>query len=90
MNVKKHKDYDYVRYNQNSIRTQMEGPRIAAVNQMLGEYNTDFVELVKRKNRVKDRTAGSFSIFYIFIKIVFSSFFICDITKRQTQNDANN
>ena len=54
MNVKTHKDHTYVR--SGSVRT--EGPRIAAVNHMLGEYQTDFVELVKRKSRVKDSTAG--------------------------------
>lgn len=56
MNVKTHKDHSYVRKNTGSVQT--EGPRIAAVNHMLGEYQTDFVELVKRKSTVKDRTAG--------------------------------
>ena len=58
MNVKKHKDYDYIRQKQGCIRAQNEGPRVCAINQMMGEYNTDFVELVKRKKRVSDRTAG--------------------------------
>ena len=61
MNVKKHMDHEYVRHQTGLDRPRNEGPRIAAVNQMLGEYQTDFIELVKRKARVKDRTAIHFS-----------------------------
>ena len=69
MNVKKHKDYEYVSSeNRNSIRAKMEGPKIAAVNQMLGEYSTDFLEIVKRKKRVKDQTASRFSILEVMIQ----------------------
>ena len=70
MNVKKHKDYEYVSSeNRNSIRAKMEGPKIAAVNQMLGEYSTDFLEIVKRKKRVKDQTASRFSILEVMIQL---------------------
>ena len=60
MNVKNHKAHDYVRQQNGSIRAQNEGPLIASVNQMLGEYNSDFLEIVRRKKRVKDKTAGNF------------------------------
>lgn len=80
MNVKSHKDHTYVRKNSGSVRT--EGPRVAAVNHMLGEYQTDFVELVKRKSRVKDATAGKlFIINELKIQLQFSAFQFCNFAK---------
>lgn len=54
-------DHEFLRYQVDSDRPRSEGPKVAACNQMLGEYQTDFIELVKRKKRVRDRTAIHFS-----------------------------
>ena len=95
MNVKNHKAHDYVRQQNGSIRAQNEGPLIASVNQMLGEYNSDFLEIVRRKKRVKDKTAGNFRYtvyrvpLIVFINVNFSSLLLCYFAKRKAQNVAN-
>ena len=93
--MKKHKSHDYVRQHNGSIRAQNEGPLISSVNQMLGEYNSDFLEIVRRKKRVKDKTAGNFGYtvyripLIVLINIILSSLLLCYFAKRKAENVAN-
>lgn len=56
LNVKKHLNHTYKRATSKCVKA--EGPRIAGSNHLMGEFSTNWVEIISRKASVNDRTAS--------------------------------
>ena len=67
LNVKKHLNHTYKRATSQSVKT--EGPRIAGSNHLMGEFSTNWVEIISRKASVKDKTASKLFIIYLLFLI---------------------
>ena len=67
LNVKKHLNHTYKRATSQCVKA--EGPRIAGSNHLMGEFSTNWVEIISRKASVNDKTASKLFIIYLLFLI---------------------
>lgn len=61
LNVKKHMNHTYKRASSRCVK--VEGPRIADSHHLMGEFSTNWVEIISRKTSVNDKTASKSILF---------------------------